>query len=419
MAGGDRSGLVAAGVVCALVGFTSSFAVVLTGLRAVGASPAQAASGLVAACVLQGVVMIGMGLRYRLPLAFAWSTPGAAVLAGVGGDIGGWPAAVGAFAVCGALIVATGFVPALAALIRRIPTRVAQAMLAGVLLPLCTAPVTALAHHPLSVAPVLVVWLLLSRFAPRWSVPSAFAVAAVVVVVDLVRSGTSVDAADLVPRLEWTTPHLTLAAVTGVALPLFVATMAAQNIPGVAIMRAFGYRVPWRSSMAATGAATVVGSAVGVHALNLAAISAALAAGPDVHPDRSRRWVASVTAGWVYLALGAASAAAATVVALAPDGVVQAVAGVALFGTLAAALAAAVGPGSDGVAARPHETIAALAAFVTAASGATFLGVGAAFWALVVGIGIWVALSPRGSGLRGVRGGVDPSAADEGSRTEQ
>lgn len=416
MAHGDRSGLVAAGVVCALVGFTSSFAVVLTGLRAVGASPAQAASGLVAACVLQGVVMIGMGLRYRLPLAFAWSTPGAAVLAGVGGDIGGWPAAVGAFAVCGVLIVATGFVPALAALIRAIPTRVAQAMLAGVLLPLCTAPVTALVHHPLSVAPVLVVWLALSRFAPRWSVPSAFVVAAAIVVVDLVRSGTSVDAADLVPRLEWTTPHLTLAAVTGVALPLFVATMAAQNIPGVAIMRAFGYRVPWRSSMAATGAATVVGSAVGVHALNLAAISAALAAGPDVHPDRSRRWVASVTAGWVYLALGAASAAAATVVALAPDGVVQAVAGVALFGTLAAALAAALGPGSDGVAAPPHETIAALAAFVTAASGATFLGVGAAFWALVVGIGIWVALRPRGSG---VRGGVDPSAADEGSRTEQ
>lgn len=410
----DRSGLVAAGVVCALVGFTSSFAVVLTGLRAVGASPTQAASGLVAACVLQGIVMIGMGLRYRLPLAFAWSTPGAAVLAGVSGDIGGWPAAVGAFAVCGVLIVVTGFVPALAALIRRIPTRVAQAMLAGVLLPLCTAPVTALAHHPLSVAPVLVVWLVLSRFAPRWSVPSAFVVAAVVVVVDLVRSGTSVDAADLVPRLEWTTPHLTLAAVTGVALPLFVATMAAQNIPGVAIMRAFGYRVPWRSSMAATGAATVVGSAVGVHALNLAAISAALAAGPDVHPDRSRRWVASVTAGWVYLVLGALSAAAATIVALAPDGVIQAVAGVALFGTLAASLAAAVGAGSDGVAARPHETIAALAAFVTAASGATFLGVGAAFWALVVGIGIWVALRPRRFG-----GSVDPTPADQGSRAEQ
>ena len=416
MAGGDRSGLVAAGVVCALVGFTSSFAVVLTGLRAVGASPAQAASGLVAACVLQGVVMIGVGLRFRLPLAFAWSTPGAAVLAGIGGDIGGWPAAVGAFAVCGALIVATGFLPALAALIRAIPTRVAQAMLAGVLLPLCTAPVTALAHHPLSVAPVLVVWLVLSRLAPRWSVPSAFVVAAVVVVVDLVRSGTSVDATDLVPRLEWTTPHLTLAAVTGVALPLFVATMAAQNIPGVAIMQAFGYRVPWRSSMAATGAATVVGSAVGVHALNLAAISAALAAGPDVHPDRSRRWVASVTAGWVYLVLGALSAAAATIVALAPDGVIQAVAGVALFGTLAASLAAAVGAGSDGVPARPHETIAALAAFVTAASGTTFLGVGAAFWALVVGIGIWGALRPRGVGLGR---GVDPSPADEGSRAEQ
>jgi benzoate membrane transport protein len=416
---GDRPGLVAAGVVCALVGFTSSFAVVLTGLRAVGATPAQAASGLVAACLLQGLVMIGMGLRFRIPVAFAWSTPGAAVLAGVGGDIGGWPAAVGAFVVCGLLIVAGGFLPALAVLVRRIPTRVAQAMLAGVLLPLCTAPVTALVHHPAAVAPVLVVWLALSRLAPRWAVPSAFVAAAIVVGVDLARSGTGVPVADLLPRLEWTTPHLTLAALTGVALPLFVATMAAQNIPGVAVMRAFGYRVPWRSSMAATGAATVVGAGVGVHALNLAAISAALAAGPDVHPDRSRRWVASVTAGWIYLALGGLSAAAATVVALAPDGVVQAVAGVALFGTLAASLAAALGADSEGVTPRPHETLAALAAFVTAASGATFLGVGAAFWALVVGIGIWVALGAGVSGRRGLGRGVDATSADEGGGAEQ
>ncbi|MCP2193284.1 benzoate membrane transport protein [Williamsia deligens] len=388
-----------AGVVCALVGFTSSFAVVLTGLRAVGATPAQAASGLVAACVLQGVIMIAMGLRYRMPLAFAWSTPGAAVLAGAGGAAGGWPMAVGAFAVCGVLLAATGFVPALAALVRAIPTRIAQAMLAGVLVPLCLAPVTALAHHPASVAPVLAVWLLLSRFAPRWAVPTAFLVAAVVVGVEIVRTGTTIDAGALVPRLEFTAPAWSLAAITGLAVPLFVATMAAQNIPGVAIMRAFGYRVPWRSSMAVTGGATVLGAAVGVHALNLAAISAALAAGPDVHPDRSRRWIASVTAGGVYLALGAASAAAATLVALAPDGVVQAVAGVALLGTLGGALTAAVGPDADSSSARPHETIAAVATVLTAASGAAFLGVGAAFWALVVGIGVLLVLRPRRSGV--------------------
>ncbi|KQR99956.1 benzoate transporter [Williamsia sp. Leaf354] len=393
---------IGAGVVCAVVGFTSSFAVVLTGLRAVGASPAQAASGLLAACVLQGLGMLALVIRFRMPITLAWSTPGAALIASTGIVEGGWPAAVGAFVVTGVLIVATGLWSGLSRLIALIPAPVAQAMLAGVLLPLCLAPVTALSHHPWAIAPILLAWVVLVRFSPRWAVPGAFAVAVVVIVVDLVRSDASINGDQLLPQVVWTTPHLTVAAVTGIALPLYIVTMAAQNIPGVAVMRTFDYEVPWRPSMGITGLTTVVGAGFGVHALNLAAISAALAASPDADPDRNRRWVAAVSAGVAYLVIGAGSAAVATLVVLAPEGTIQAVAGVALLAPLAGALSAAAGfdtgragaTGTDAKAATGART-AAIATFVVAASGTTFAGIGSAFWALVIGIGIHLLLRPR------------------------
>ncbi|GAA1457941.1 benzoate/H(+) symporter BenE family transporter [Williamsia maris] len=390
----DRVGLsvpIGAGVVSAVVGFTSSFTVVLAGLRAVGASPAQAASGLLAVCLLQAVGMIVLSLRHRIPVVLAWSTPGAALLATTGVVAGGWPAAVGAFVVVGVLIVITGLWSGLSDLIGRIPMPVAQAMLAGVLLPLCLAPVTALAHDPAVIAPILLSWLVLLRWAPRWAVPGAFGVAAVVIVVEVIRAGSHVDAASLVPQPVWTMPHWTFQAVTGLAIPLYIVTMAAQNVPGVAIMTSFGYRVPWRASMSVTGLGTVLGAGFGGHVMNLAAISAALAAGPQADPDRGRRWVAAVAGGVSYLVLGAASAAMATLVVLAPAGVVQAVAGVALLATLGSAIAAAVG--SDGGSTQ-HRT-AAVATFVVAASGTAFVGIGSAFWALVVGIVVYVVLRPR------------------------
>ncbi|MFC9357128.1 benzoate/H(+) symporter BenE family transporter, partial [Rhodococcus sp. NPDC057014] len=178
---------ISAGIVTALVGFTSSFAVVLTGLTAVGANSAQAASGLLALCVTQALGMLWMSRHYRMPITLAWSTPGAALLAGAGTVSGGWPAAVGAFAVVGAAVILTGLWPRLGRLIAAIPPALAQAMLAGVLLPLCLAPVLALRDAPLAVAPVVLVWLVLQRYSPRWAVPAAFAAAAVVIAVGVAR----------------------------------------------------------------------------------------------------------------------------------------------------------------------------------------------------------------------------------------
>ncbi|WP_346008516.1 benzoate/H(+) symporter BenE family transporter [Janibacter terrae] len=371
---------VGAGVVTALVGFTSAFVIVLAGLEAVGASRAQAASGLMALTVLMALGSIVLSLSTRLPVTIAWSTPGAALLASTGAVAGGWSAAVGAFVVTGALVVLTGLVPALGALIARIPASVAQAMLAGIVLQLCLGAVTGMAANPWAVGPVVLVWLLTLRLLPRWASPLAFVAAAVVIGVHLPRSGTPIEASALVPRLELTTPTFTIGGLVGIALPLYLVTMASQNVPGLAVMRGYGYEVPWQRAMLVTGAGTLLGAPAGGHGINLAAISAALAAGPEAGEDRSRRWIASVTSGTLLLPIGIASAALAALVALAPEGVVPAVAGLALVGTLAGSLRAAL--------ADPADHVPAVTTFVVAASGVAVAGISAAFWAIVVGVGM-------------------------------
>ncbi|WP_431884411.1 benzoate/H(+) symporter BenE family transporter [Micromonospora wenchangensis] len=428
---GDRLQPVLAGVVTAVVGFASSFTVVLAGLRAVGASEVQAASGLLTVSVAAGICAVWLGLRNRMPIAIAWSTPGAALLVATGPVPGGWPAAVGAFALCGLLIVTAGLFPALGRAVAAIPAPVAAAMLAGVLLPLCTAPVRALVEVPALAAPVILTWLVLHRFAPRWAVPAALVAATMVIA--LTTTGVGVTPGDLRPVVSPTVPAFTLPAVVGLALPLFLVTMAAQNVPGTAVLRGFGYRPPLAPALRATGLASALGAATGGHAVNLAAITAALAAGPDAHPDPDRRWIASVTAGIGLALLGLGAGAATTLVLLSPPLLIEAVAGLALLGALAGALSAALttsapatpsapaaapatpsaspvagptlpppalappapatavlpAPASTATAPPvvpdPRSREAAVVTFVVTASGVSLLGVGGAFWGLLAG----------------------------------
>lgn len=390
----DGTGLhqpVVAGVVTALVGFTSSFAVVLAGLHGVGASDAQAASGLLSMTCVFAVIMMGLALWTRTPLTLAWSTPGAALLATTGSVHGGWPAAVGAFVLTGVLIAATGVIAPLGRAAAAVPVPLAQAMLAGVLLELCLAPFTALAAHPWAVAPVILAWLAAMRWLPRWAVPIALAVALVVIAISLMHAETPVAGAHWWPRLTLTTPQLSLEAVTAIALPLTVVTMASQNVPGVAVMRSFGFAVPWRASMIWTGLGTAATAPFGTHAINLAALSAALAAG-DGAGERSRRWVASISAGVTYLVLAAASGALVELTSLAPSGIVETVAGLALLGSFTAAILGAV---SD----ERHRRSSAIA-FLVAGSGLQLAGIGGAFWAIVAGLVVrwWLERAPATSG---------------------
>ncbi|MEJ7892382.1 MAG: benzoate/H(+) symporter BenE family transporter [Solirubrobacteraceae bacterium] len=363
-----------AGVVAAFVGFASSFTVVLAGLREVGATQAQAASALFAVCVIMGVLAAVLSHRLRMPISIAWSTPGAALLVATGPVDGGFPAAVGAFIVCGLLLALVGTWGTLGLLIARIPVPLASAMLAAVVFELCLAPVRAAVELPLLAAPVIVTWLVLNRLAKLWAVPAALVVAIAAVLIDRpVRLG-----GELLPHPVLIAPEFTIGALVSIALPLFVVTMASQNIPGMGVLASFGYRPPLRPLLVGTGLGTAVGAPFGAHAVNLAAITAALMAGPDAHPDPRQRWIAPVASGVAYLVLALAAGVATAFVTAAPEVIVEAVAGLALLGVLGAALHGAVGD------ARHRE--AAVITLVVGASGITAAGIGAPFWGLVAGL---------------------------------
>ncbi len=376
---------ISAGFGIAIVGYTSSFAVVLAGLRAVGATGAQATSGLLIMCLAVGVATLLLSLRHRIPITIAWSTPGAAVLASTGAVHGGWPAAVGAFVIVGLVVVLTGLWPRLGALIIAIPAPIAQAMLAGVVLQICLTPVHGVAAHPAEVLPILIVWLVFMRLAPRWAVPGAFAATLVVVVV--VAAQHHGVHGPLLPHPALTAPRFSWSALAGIALPLYVVTMAAQNVPGVAIMSSYGYKIPWREAMTATGVGSILGAPFGAHAINLAAISAAVPASDQAHPDPARRWPAATTFGVTYLCLAVVTTALTTLLGAAPTDVVGTVAGLGLLGTLGSSLGAAV---SD-----PDRRTAAAITFVVAASGVTIAGVASATWALAAGLVVHAVLAPR------------------------
>jgi benzoate membrane transport protein len=371
----DLRGLLA-GMVASLVGFAGSFAVVLSGLRGVGASPAQAASGLMALSLLMAVVSITLALRTRMPVAIAWSTPGAALLATAGVPDGGFPAAVGAFLLCGVLLVLAGLWRPLGDVVDRIPAPIAAAMLAGVLLPLCLEPARAIGPVPELALPVIAVWALTLRYARPWAVPVALVVAvAAVLLTHHVDLGP---ASGLAPELTLTAPRFDLAATAGLGVPLFIVTMASQNVTGMTVLAGFGYRPPWRGVLGATGGVTVLGAPFGAHAINLAAITAALVAGPEAHPDHERRWIAAVGGGIAYGLLGLSAAAATAFLAASPPELLGTVAGLALL--------AALGPALVNALSEPAVREAALVTFVVSASGTALVGVSSSFWGLVAGV---------------------------------
>ncbi|MFO0293077.1 MAG: benzoate/H(+) symporter BenE family transporter [Rhodospirillales bacterium] len=366
---------VAAGLLAAFVGFASSFAVVLQGFVAMGASPAQAAAGLMAVSVAMGLCAIVLSLRHRMPISIAWSTPGAALLASSAMPATGFAGAVGAFLLCGALMFVAGSWKPLGRWVAAIPPPLANAMLAGVLLGLCLAPLRAVAQVPLLALPVILAWAVMLRISRLHAVPVAGGLAA-----NLSAATTSAPPGGfgaLWPDPVAVVPRFDLAALIGIGLPLFIVTMASQNIPGIAVLNANGYRPDPGPLFRATGVFSLLAAPFGSHAVNLAAITAAICAGPDAHPDPGRRWIAAVVAGGGYVVFGLLAGAATALVALSPPVLIEAVAGLALLGAFANSLSAAL--------AQPAEREAAAVTFLTAASGLTLFGIGGAFWGLLAG----------------------------------
>ena len=366
---------ITAGFVAAISGFASSFALVIAALVAVGASQEEAASGLLALCLAIAVVSTVGALWLRIPLAIAWSTPGAAVLLAASGNGIRFSDAVGAFLVSAILVVLCGLWPALGRAITNIPKPLASAMLAGVLLPICLAPIEAVATLPLFAAPIVIVWLVLYRLAPRWAVPAAMVVAVIAV---LVSAGTDwIGTASITPALVFVAPTFDLFTILSVGLPLFLVTMAGQNVPGFVVLSTNGYPPPPRFALVTTGLGSAAGSLFGAHAINLGAITAAIMSGRESHPDPQRRWIATLTNGILYVPLGLAAGVAVALVSAAPSILITAVAGLAVLGALITSVVNAV---ED-----PKHRMTAILTFLVVASGIAPFGIGSAFWGLIAG----------------------------------
>jgi benzoate membrane transport protein len=367
------------GAIVALVGYASSVAVVVAGLKAVGASTLEITSALVLLGLGKGLIAIGLSLWTRLPVSIAWTTPGLALLATTGVVEGGFPAAVGAFLVVGVMIAITGLFKPLGDLVASIPKPIANAMLAGIILKLALAPFLALAKVPVTALLVLITWAVVQRFYRLWAVPAAVVVALCAIAV----TGLSAEGAGPAlawPSVTWITPVWTWQAMVSIALPVYIVTMASQNITGLAVMGSFGYRPPVAPGLVATGAYSALTAPLGAPTLNFAAITAALCCGPDAHSDPARRYVAAVVAGVGYMAFAGLAGVTAAIVTQSPPVLIEAVAGLALIGALGGALKAAV----DGEATRT----AALVTFLLTASGLSVMGVGAAFWGLIGGLAV-------------------------------
>jgi benzoate membrane transport protein len=320
-----------------------------------------------------------MSATLRIPLIVSWTTPGAALLASSPPPQGGFGFAVGAFLVCGLLLMITGLWPVMSRLVGGIPRSLANAMLGGIVFELCLAPILGLREKPVFIVIILMVWVVVGRIKRTFAVPAAVVVAAGLAGLDLH------DAAKLSLHLQltWVTPRFSLSSIISVAVPLFVVTMAGQNIPGFAVLNINGYRPRHGLMLGATGLASMFVAPFGGIPINLAAITAAMCASPEAHADSTRRWWASVVAGLVYMLMGLFSGLITTFIALSSPVLISAVAGIALFGALASSLA--------GAAAEPSERDAAMVTFLLSASGLQLFGIGGAFWGLLAGVAILAA----------------------------
>lgn len=370
-----------AAAVATVVGFGGTVALVVQAGQAMGAAPAQIISMVTALCLGIGLPGAVLSWRLKMPVVLAWSTPGAALLAA--STLGlGWSTAVGAFVIAGLLMVLTGLVPALGRLAERIPAAVASAMLAGVLLPFCLKLFLVFPTDLMLAAGLLLVFVVMRRLAPAWTLPvvlvAAFAVLALRGQVAL-PEGTGLFGAlsPVMPAFDWK-------AAVSLALPLYLVTLASQNLPGLVVLRAAGYAPPAGKLIFWGGLTSTLLAPFGAHGVNLAAITAAICTEPDAHPDASKRWTVGVIYGLFYLVVALFAAPLAGLFIAMPTGALAVITGLALIAPLTGSLGAMM------AAAKDRE--AAVLTFAATASGVALFGVGSAFWGLAVG---FLALAAR------------------------
>lgn len=359
--------------VAAIVGFGGTLAIIIAAADAVGATQIQTASWVTAICLAMAFETAWLSWLTKMPVISAWSTPGAALIAASSGFTIG--EAVGAFLVTGVLLVLTGLIKPLTQLISRIPASVASAMLAGIVVTFAINAVKTIPSDPWLILPLIAAFFLIRLYNPALSV-----------LVVLVGGGLAAFLTGRVgglpaPELSTLTliaPEFSVAAIVGLALPLYLVTMASQNLSGLAVLRAAGYHPEPGPLIGVTGLFSVLSAPFGASTTNLAAISAAICTGPDVHPDMKERWKTGPFYALAYVIFAAFGASLVAIFAVLPQSLIVLVAGLALMASLAGALAISL---KD-----EFHRMAATTAFVTTASGLTLFGVGSAFWGLVAGL---------------------------------
>ncbi|NBT48915.1 MAG: benzoate transporter BenE [Actinobacteria bacterium] len=366
---------IVAGAVASITGTAATTAIFLSAFNAIGATKEQTISMVAIMLVFYGTLSIVLSWIFKMPLSVVWSTPGAALIAGSSLAGVGFNNVMGGILIAGVLLTITGLWPLLGRVVSAIPKSIASAMLAGVIFHFCVAPFAASSKFPMLVLPVIALWLILYWLAPLWASPVAIILAFTLIGFD---RGLQVTASDWVISLNLVQPSFSIASVFSIALPLYLVAMASQNIPGIAIMKTYGYEVPFRASLVTTGLGTVVASFFGGFVMNLAAITAALNANEQAHNDPSKRWIASVSGGVVYWIFAAFTGIAVAFVYQTPSDLLLAASGLALLPTIVNAFANMVE--------QPTERIPAVIAFLVASSGVMFFSVGAAFWAILLGL---------------------------------
>ena len=380
---------IVAGAVASITGTAATTAIFLSAFNGIGATKEQTISMVAIMLVFYGTLSIVLSWIFKMPLSVVWSTPGAALIAGSSLAGVGFNNVMGGILIAGVLLAITGLWPLLGRVVSAIPKSIASAMLAGVIFHFCVAPFAASSKFPLLVLPVIAVWLILYWLAPLWASPVAIILAFTLIGFD---RGLQVTASDWVISLNLVQPSFSIASVFSIALPLYLVAMASQNIPGIAIMKTYGYEVPFRASLVTTGLGTVVASFFGGFVMNLAAITAALNANEQAHKDPSKRWIASVSGGVVYWIFAAFTGIAVAFVYQTPSDLLLAASGLALLPTIVNAFANMVE--------QPTERIPAVIAFLVASSEVMFFSVAAAFWAILLGLVVLQLLKLKKPSLR-------------------
>jgi len=368
-----RSSVIASAVVAAIVGFGGTLALIIAAAQALGATQAQTASWVTALCLAMFISTGFLSWRYKMPIITAWSTPGLALIGASTGFT--MQQGVGAFIVTAIAIIITGLVKPVSGLVSKIPASIASGMLAGVLFAFLIGAARTIPVDPIFVLPLVLLFFVIRLFNP------AMAVLAVLFggILFAFLSGRVASVPDIsLSTLTLIMPVFDTRAIIGIALPLYLVTMASQNLPGFAVLRAAGYEPPTAAALQVTGLLSLLTAPFGAHTSNMAAISAAICTGPDAHPDPAQRWLTGPFYALSYLILAIFGASLVALFAVLPAPLIALVAGLALIGAFANALTIALK--------NETERLAAVVTFAVTASGISIAGIGAAFWALAAGL---------------------------------